>query len=241
MRALIVDDEAPARAKIRRLLEGVPDVAIVGEARTGREAVALIKRSQPDIVFLDIQMPGLDGFGVLDALQDDEPPFIVFVTADDRHAIRAFEVGAVEYLLKPYTPQRFAQVIERARGRLPHASSVEAPAQNYLRRLLVFEDGRAAFVETERIDRVEADRNYVVLHAGQEQHRLRSSIAALGERLDPEHFVRINRSTIVRVDAIASITQWSHGDYRVTLRDGVTLMWSRRFMDKARHPFTLPN
>jgi DNA-binding LytR/AlgR family response regulator len=125
MRALIADDEAPARAKIRRLLEAAGGVELVGEASTGRETVAAIKRTRPDVVFLDIQMPGLDGFGVVEAVERDGGPFIVFVTANDQHALRAFEVGAVEYLLKPFTPERFAQVLERARERI--ASPAVAP------------------------------------------------------------------------------------------------------------------
>jgi two-component system LytT family response regulator len=237
VRTLIVDDEAPARAKVRRLLESAPDVAIVGEAATGREAVAAIKRSHPDVVFLDIQMPGLDGFGVLDALQGDTPPYIVFVTADDRQAIRAFAVGAVDYLLKPFTPQRFLQVIERARDRLA-ASAAAAPAESgeHLRRILVLNDGRAEFILTDRIDWIESDRNYIVLHVGGAQHRLRSTIGAIAGRLDPAHFLRVNRSTIVRFDAVQSMSEWSHGDYKVLLKDGAEVSWSRRFRaDADRH------
>ena len=169
VRALIVDDEAPARAKLRRLLAAEPGVEIVGEATNGREAIAAIKRSQPDVVFLDIQMPGLDGFAVADAIESDGGPYIVFVTANDQHALRAFEVGAVDYLLKPFTPERFARVLERAQGssrdvagRRPRAGAgapVPAP-------LLVVDNGRAVFVPVDRIDRVESERNYVTLHVG---------------------------------------------------------------------------
>ncbi len=241
MRALIVDDEAPARAKVRRLLQACADVEIVGEASTGREAVAAIKRSQPDIVFLDVQMPGVDGFGVVQAIEAGEAPYVVFVTADERHAIRAFEVGAVDYLLKPFTPLRFDQVLTRARERLaeraPAAIFVPAPARQYLRRILVLDDGRALFLPVERIDTVEAERNYVYLTGGASRYRLRATVGSLQERLDPAHFLRINRSTLVRLDAIRSMHDWSHGDYRVVMQDGRELTWSRRYRAAAEREF----
>lgn len=235
MRALIVDDEAPARAKVRRMLEASEDVQVVGEAMTGREAVAAIKRSQPDIVFLDIRMPGLDGFGVLDAVGDDAP-YIVFVTADDQHAIRAFEVGAVDYLLKPFTADRFAQVLERARERRTSATP-SAGKREYLKRVLLLREGRAVFLAVDRIDRIEADRNYVDFYSGGERHRLRATMASIVERLDPSQFLRINRSTLVRLDAVRSMVEWSHGDYKVVMNDGTELMWSRRFRGAAEREF----
>lgn len=243
MRALIVDDEAPARAKVRRLLEAADDIEIVGEAATGREAVAAIKRSRPDIVFLDIQMPGLDGFGVLDTIDasGDVMPYIVFVTANDQHALRAFEHGAVDYLLKPFTPDRFRRVLERARDRMvvPAAATGAAAPSTYLKRLLVLDEGRALFLPVERIDRIEADRNYVQIFAGAERCRVRATLASVAARLDPAQFLRINRSTLVRLDAVASMTEWSHGDYRVLMSDGTSLIWSRRFRDAAEVEFGL--
>ncbi|HEV2644392.1 MAG TPA: response regulator [Candidatus Elarobacter sp.] len=242
MRVLIADDEAPARAKLRRLLGEERDIEIVGEASTGREAVAAIKRSAPDLIFLDIQMPGLDGFGVLDAIESDAAPAVVFVTAFDDHALRAFDVGALDYLLKPYTPDRFTVVLARARARLgvrrvrDAAPPVQKPP---LTRLLVQHDSRAIFLSTDRIDRIEADRNYVELHVGTSRFRLRATIAAVAARLDPAHFVRLNRSTIVRMDQIGEMTEWSHGDYRVVLRDGSVVMWSRRFRAVAEREFGL--
>ncbi len=239
MRALIVDDEAPARAKVRRLLVAAGDVEIVGEASTGRQAVAAIKRSQPDIVFLDIQMPGVDGFGVLDAIADDAP-YVVFVTANDQHAIRAFEVGAVDYLLKPFTPQRFEQVLERARGRLAPAVpgvSPASPSRPFLRRVLVIDNGRALFLSVERIDRIEAERNYLLLFSGNERYRLRATIASIAERLDPAQFLRINRSALVRLDAVRDMHEWSHGDFRVVMHDGTQLTWSRRYRATAEREF----
>jgi len=241
MRALIVDDEAPARAKIRRMLAAAVDVEIVGEASTGREAVAAIKRSRPDIVFLDVQMPGLDGFGVVDAIEQGDRPYIVFVTANDQHAIRAFEVGAVAYLLKPFTPARFDTVLERARDRMTpvtHTSRENAPAaKDFLRRILVMDNGRALFLPVERIDRAESERNYVQLHSGQTRFRLRATIGSLQERLDPAQFLRVNRSTLVRLDAIRSMHEWSHGDFRVVMNDGAELTWSRRYRAEAEREF----
>jgi two-component system LytT family response regulator len=240
MRALIVDDEAPARAKLRRLLESEPGVEVVGEAGTGREAVAAIKHDEPDIVFLDIQMPGLDGFGVLEAIADDGAPYTVFVTANDQHALRAFEAGAVDYLLKPYTPERFGVVLERARDRLPSSQqrrSRHRPSDSFLRRMLIVDNGRAVFIPVERIDRIEADRNYVFIAGADGRFRLRATIASVEERLDPAHFLRINRSTIVRLDAIREMHEWSHGDFRVLMHDGSELIWSRRFRTAASADF----
>jgi len=245
VRALIVDDEAPARAKVRRLLGAAADVEIVGEASTGREAVAAIKRTRPDIVFLDIQMPGVDGFGVVDSVERDGGPYVVFVTADDSKALRAFEVGAVDYLLKPFTAERFNQVLERARDRIGKATSepsVAAAPQNVrpsLKRLLVSHNGRAVFLAVERIDRIEAERNYVVLHAGRDAYRLRAAIGAIAARLDPAQFLRVNRSTLVRLDAVREMHEWSHGDYRVVMHDGAELIWSRRYRAAAEREFGL--
>lgn len=242
MRALIVDDEAPARAKVRRLLEAMPDVEIAGEATTGREAVAAIKRSRPDIVFLDIQMPGLDGFGVLDAIEasGDDLPYIVFVTANEQHALRAFEHGAIDYLLKPFTPDRFARVLDRARDRVAsRATATPMVGASFLKRLLVIDDGRALFLPVEQIDRIEAERNYVNIFAGAERCRLRATLSAVAGRLDPAQFLRINRSTLIRLDAVASMTEWSHGDYKVLMNDGTSLIWSRRYRDAAEQQFGL--
>jgi two-component system LytT family response regulator len=249
MRALIADDEAPARAKLRRLLEASNDIEVVGEATTGREAVALIKRSQPDVAFLDIRMPGLDGFAVLDSIASDEAPYVVFVTANEQHAIRAFEVGAVDYLLKPYTPERFKRVLDRARDRFAlsarSADSRHARAsagendqpRAFLQRLLVMDNGRAVFLPTDRIDRIEAERNYVHLFCGKATYRLRATIGALQDRLDPGQFLRINRSTLVRLDAMQDVHEWSHGDFRVVMKDGAELVWSRRYRAAAEREF----
>jgi two-component system LytT family response regulator len=168
----------------------------------------------------------------------------VFVTADDQSAIRAFEVGAVDYLLKPFTPERFAQVLDRARDRIgdSHTSAAVALSPTplpSLRRLLVVENGRAVFLAVDRIDRIEADRNYVHLYSGGTVCRLRATIASIEARLDPAQFLRINRSTIVRLDAVKDMHEWSHGDYRVVMHDGTALVWSRRYRAAAERIFGL--
>jgi two-component system LytT family response regulator len=243
MRALIADDEAPARARLRRALAASDDVEVVGEAGSGREAVAMIKRFSPDIVFLDIRMPGLDGFGVVEAIATDDAPYIVFVTANEEHALRAFEVGAVDYLLKPYTAERFGHVLQRARERLDSEDrsrkETEPASREFLQRLLVTDNGRALFLATATVDRLVAERNYVRLFSGNTEHRVRATIGALQRRLDPAHFLRINRSTLIRLDAVKDMHEWSHGDYRVVMRDGAEVVWSRRYRAAAKRQFGL--
>ena len=242
MRVLIVDDEAPARAKVRRHLAEEPDVEIVGEAEDGVEAVERIAELAPDLVFLDVQMPRLDGFGVIEEVGADAMPAVVFVTAFDEHALKAFEVRALDYLLKPVTPDRFRAAVERARAQLGPESrparaerlegmleSLPAERRRPLRRMLVQAGNRALLVPVDRVDRFEADRNYVHLHVGAEKFTVRATITALAARLDPETFLRINRSEIVRLDAVKELHPWFHGDYRVVMKDGATLTWSRRF------------
>ncbi|HEY8549283.1 MAG TPA: response regulator [Vicinamibacterales bacterium] len=252
MRVLIVDDEAPARRKLRRLLEAEDGVEIVGEASDGREAVEAIGTHEPDVVFLDIQMPVLDGFGVIEQIGVDNMPRVVFVTAYDEHALRAFEVQAVDYLLKPIAPQRFSQVIARlareiARDAKPSAESASrlaaavasGDAAPFLRRLLVHQGERARLLNVEAIDWIEADRNVLTLHAGAAVHTVRGTLSDLEARLDPAKFLRISRSAIVRLDAIDELQPWFHGDYRVILRDGTTLTWSRRYRARDRHAFEI--
>jgi two-component system LytT family response regulator len=203
-------------------------------------------------VFLDVQMPELDGFGVIDAIGIDAMPRVVFVTAYDEHALRAFEVRALDYLLKPFTPERFAAVLAHAReqlgrgttadsaqvaGKLEALMAAVAGRPRFLQRVLVHHVNKAFLLPVERIDRVEADRNYVRLHAGGATFTLRRSISGLAERLDPEKFLRINRSEIVRLDAVKELQPWFHGDYRVVMADGATLMWSRRYRARTAGEF----
>ena len=249
MRVLIVEDEAPARAKVRRYLAEEEDVEVVGEAATGAEAVAQIEALAPDLVLLDVQMPELDGFGVIREVGTERMPHVVFVTAFDEHALQAFEVRALDYLLKPFTPERFRSVMDRAReahlrgresglaGRLEQLVEALSAKPRYLRRIMVHDERKAFLLPVERIDRVEADRNYVRLHSGSAAFTVRSSISSLAERLDPAKFLRINRSEVVRLDAVKELQPWFHGDYRVVLHDGTTLMWSRRYRAAAAGEF----
>lgn len=251
MRLLLVDDEAPARAKARRALADCQGITIIGEAASGAEAVARIRDAAPDLVLLDVQMPGMTGFDVIDAIGADAMPMVVFVTAYDAHAVRAFEVQAFDYVLKPYTADRLRLAIARAQNRLRTAEQVDEgtrlhamlaavrEAPRYLTRIMVSDTRQSQLLPVDRIDRVEADRNDVCLHTTAGVHRLRGSISELAARLDPERFLRINRSTIVRLDAIQALHPWSHGDVRVVMHDGTELTWSRRFRAQTRGVYEL--
>jgi two-component system, LytTR family, response regulator len=240
LRVLVVDDEAPARRKLLRLLRDEPDVEVVGEADSGEGAVAAIARHRPDLVFLDVQMPGLDGFGVTRALPADHVPRLVFVTAHEQYAVRAFEVHAFDYLLKPFGKERFRDVLRRAREQqAPPGAATVARLRELLEqlererahpeRLLVHEDGRAVFVPVREIAWVEAERNYVVLHCAARTYMVRGTLEALERTFDPRRFVRINRGSLVRLDAIRELRPWFHGEYKVLLQDDTELRWSRRY------------
>jgi two-component system LytT family response regulator len=230
VRVLIVDDEEPARRQIRRLLSGETDVQIVGEAATGTDAIEAIRRLSPDLVFLDIQMPPPNGFGVIDALGRDRAPDVIFVTAFDEHALRAFEVRALDYLLKPVTAARFREALERARERLV---APDTPKARPLVRILVRDETKAFLLALDRVDRIEAEGNYVRLHSSGKSYTVRSAIGALAARLDTDKFLRISRSAIVRLDAIKELHPWFHGDYHVVMTDGARLTWTRRYRATA--------
>ena len=235
MRVLIVDDEEPARRKIRRLLSGETDVEIVGEAATGTEAIEAIRQLTPDLVFLDVQIPPPNGFGIIDALGRDNAPDVIFVTAFDEHALRAFEVRALDYLLKPVTPGRFREALDRARERLEQSATTSAtPAPpRPLARILVRDETKAFLLALDRVDRIEADGNYVRLHSNGRSFTVRMAIGALAGRLDADQFLRISRSAIVRLDAIKELHPWFHGDYHVVMADGARLTWTRRYRAAA--------
>jgi two-component system LytT family response regulator len=242
IRALVVDDEAPARRKLVRLLAQAEGVEVVGEAASGADAVRAIRERRPDVAFLDVRMPGLDGLGVAREVGPDAVPCIVFVTAFDDHAVQAFEVQALDYLLKPVAPSRFQATLERVRealargrtadlaARLEQAlAAARTPASPWLERLLVPRDDRQLLIAVDRVDRIEAAGNYVQLHTADGRYLLRVPIGTLAARLDPSRFVRISRSDVVRLDAVRELVPWFHGDQRVVLKDGTTLMWSRRY------------
>jgi len=245
LRVLVVDDEAPARRKALRLLQHEEGVEVVAEADCGEAAIAAARKHSPDLVFLDVQMPGVDGFGVVRSIVDAKLPLprIIFVTAHDKFALRAFEVHAFDYLLKPVSEERFREALRRARQQ--HEQSTDAFAtrmhtmlaqlhreNSFPERLLIHEGARAFFVPVREISWVETDRNYLLLHCGKKTHTLRSTLDALQLTLDPKAFVRINRGTLVRLDAIRELLPWFHGEYKVMLEDNTELRWSRRYISQ---------
>ena len=250
IRAVIVDDEELGRDRIQSLLEQQPDVEIIGICSDGASAVETIERTQPDLVFLDVQMPGMDGFGVIENLDPTHLPSVVFVTAHDGHAIRAFEIHALDFLLKPFDQARFEKALERARGQLASKKNAAAnigtgidsrlvslleelrEERKYPERLIVKSSGRVFFVRTEEIDWVEASGNYVKIHTKNEAHLLRESMKNMEAKLDPKIFVRIHRSAIVNIDRIKELEPWFHGEYIVIMRDGTRLTASRVFSDR---------
>ena len=248
LRVLVADDEAPARRRLCRLLGAVPDVTVVAEAADGQEAAERIGALAPDLVLLDIRMPVLDGFEVVAAVGVERMPPTVFVTAYDEHALKTFEVRALDYLLKPVSPERLREAVDRARERerlrrlapTPAlASLVAATAGAYLKRILVHDDRGAHLLPVDDVTLARAERNYVVLHTARGRFRVRGTVGALAERLDPATFLRVNRSDVVRLDAIRELQPWSHGDYRIVLGDGSALLWSRRYRAQTAGVFEL--
>jgi two-component system, LytTR family, response regulator len=238
IKALIVDDEPLARERIRSMLRDAPDIEVAGECGNGPEAVRAVKELAPDLLFLDVQMPGMDGFEVLRSL-GGPLPFVIFVTAYDRHALRAFEVHALDYLLKPFKPARFAETLCHAREAL-HARETREnsaallklmktiqPAQEHLTRIVVKSGEKTVFVKADQVEYAEAAGNYVVLHVGKESHVLRETLGALEEKLDPRQFVRISRSALVNMDQIKEVQPMFKGEHAVVLRSGKQLPMTR--------------
>ena len=246
LRALIVDDEPPARARIRRILEAESGIEIVGECANGPEALAAIERAAPHLVFLDVQMPVMDGFEVLRSIDGPNAPAVIFVTAYDEYALRAFEVHALDYLLKPFNRDRFHDALARARTHLvrgvatgldprlvallDHMAQHRAPAQ----RLVVRSEGRIVFIRLADLDWVEAAANYVRLHARGETYLLRRSMKQMERQLPGDSFLRIHRSTIVNIDRIKELQPWFHGEYVAILHDGTKLTVSRAYADRIQ-------
>jgi two-component system LytT family response regulator len=244
IRAVIVDDEPLPRERIATLLAGHPEVGIIAECGDGAEAVRVIADSRPDLVFLDIQMPELDGFEVLEALDEDSLPAVIFVTAFDEYAVRAFEVSAIDYLLKPIDPARFEQALGRALQRIsarPEAGgellaflSRWRVQRGFATRFVVRAGGKLTFVRPQEVDWIDAAGNYVRLHAGGRQHLVRETMKSIESRLDPEVFVRVHRSAIVNIDRVASLELYFHGEYVVVMRDGSKLTSSRSHSGRLR-------
>lgn len=243
LRIVIVDDEPPARRRLQQLLEEQEDVLVVGEARDIAEAGAVIEGLRPDLVFLDIRMPGGTGFDLLERLSEPLPS-IVFVTAFDQHAVQAFEADAVDYLLKPVAAERLAQCLDRVRrdqtaavdGALPSLGTLLG-GESSIQRLAIRVGGRIRILPVHEIDFLQSSGNYVHVHAGSARHVLRETLAGMESRLDPATFIRIHRSTIVNVERVRELESALHGDYAVKLEDGRRLMMSRSFRDRLRGRF----
>jgi two-component system LytT family response regulator len=251
IRVLVVDDEAPARKRLTDLLAKDRGVGKVLEAKNGVDAVTLIQDMQPDIVFLDVQMPGVDGFGVIDALGAQNMPLTVFVTAYDQFALRAFDAEAVDYLLKPFGDSRYEKMMERVKKRLGELRTENAAdANSFGPELLKLAAKRAKpgeiwewmvvkkrdatqFVMTQDIDWIEAAGVYVTLHVGAEEFLYRAGLTTVVDRLDPFRFIRIHRSSVVNLRSVAFLERRSHGEFEVVLKDGTRLMLSRSYRDEV--------
>ena len=246
IRTLIVDDESLARDRLRQLLAKETEVELVGECSDGREAVAMIQSAKPDLVFLDVQMPELDGFSVLAELSGKPMPVIVFVTAHDKFALRAFEVHAVDYLLKPFDRERFQKALGRALEQVKHREGhalIERqaallaelkPSVKSPERLAVKSSGSVLWVTLADVDWIGSADNYAELHVGTKSHLLRETLSALEARLDPEQFVRISRSIIVNAKRIKELKRLFYGGCEITLQSGTKLTLSRRYRDKLQ-------
>jgi two-component system LytT family response regulator len=246
-RVLIVDDEPLARERIRTLLEEDPAFELVGEAGDGTTAAESILALQPDLVFLDVQMPGADGFDVIDAVGADKMPFVVFVTAYDRYALRAFDVHALDYLLKPFDRARFREALGRAQAQMDRhnnngdierrlAAIVQdlKPAKARTDRFVVKSGGRIFFVRTAEIDWIEAAGNYVKLHVGGDSHLIRETMNAVEAKLSPDMFVRIHRCHIVNIEQVRELQPWFNGEYVVFLKNGTRLTLSRGYRERLQ-------
>ena len=248
IRTLIVDDEPLARRKIREFLKGDGEIQVVGECGNGEQAVEAVRSISPDLLFLDVQMPGMDGFEVLNALRGEQMPFVIFVTAYCQYAVKAFEVRALDYLLKPFHRERFAHATERAKAQMRASATgvmgedlslkirelIEElrPQLRYLDRVIIRTAGTVMFLKTEEIDWISAEENYVRLHCGKASYMLREKISAMEAQLDPKVFRRIHRSTIVNIDRVQKLHPFSHGDFQVVLLDGTELMMSRGYRER---------
>jgi two-component system LytT family response regulator len=242
--SLIVDDERLAREGLRQLLLRDPDITAIQEARNGREAVKLIRASRPDLVFLDVQMPEMDAFGVIQEVGLAAMPLVVFVTAHDAHAIRAFEISAIDYLLKPVTGARFEQALARAKAQLRAPADGQAQIvslletiaspQRFLKRVAVRSPGKTYFVNIDDVEWIGAAENYVELHVGETTHLLHVKMGTLEDSLDPAMFLRIHRSLIVNIGGIKEMQSANHGEYMIVLHSGVRLQSSRTYHAKLK-------
>ncbi|HEX5707293.1 MAG TPA: LytTR family DNA-binding domain-containing protein [Pyrinomonadaceae bacterium] len=247
IRMLVVDDEPLARDKIRQMARRDPDIEIVGECSNGHEALEAFHALRPDLLLLDVQMPELGGFEVLEALKGEpHGPIVIFVTAYDQYAVRAFEYHALDYLLKPFDRERFEAAIGHAKGHLRERGTngyvdrrilallEQLRTGRYIERLVVKNGGRVYFLETSEIDWIEAEGNYISIHTGKKSHLLRETISNLEAQLDPRRFVRIHRSAIVNIGRVQELQPWTHGEYHVILHDGTQLTLSRNYRENLQ-------
>jgi two-component system LytT family response regulator len=230
MRTLVVDDEPLARRRLRAMLSAHSDVSVVAECEDAESCVRAIRELKPELVFLDIQMPGADGFDVVDRAHVTPRPFIIFVTAFAEHAVRAFDADAVDYLLKPYDEKRLARALGRARS----AVAAHGGSSRYLERLAATIGRRTVFIKTDDIDWIEASGNYVNVHTSRHTYLLRTSMNGIESRLDPAKFARVHRSTIVRIDRVLELRASGGGDYKLALSDGSIVPMSARYRDRLR-------
>ena len=242
LRVAVVDDEELARGIVLEHLAAHPDVTVVAECANGLEAIEAVATHAPDLVFLDVQMPELDGFAVLEAIGDNRMPAVVFVTAFDQYAVRAFDAQAIDYVLKPIDPERFRRALQRARSHLAHPDdgfvrrvsevlkSIDRGAlQRYPARLAIRSEGRVRLLDIDEVDRIVAAGNYVEIHTGAKQHLLRETMTSLESRLDPQRFVRVSRAAIVSIARIREVQPLFNGDFVVLLKSGAQVNGSRRY------------
>ena len=247
MKVLIVDDEPLACERLRTILSNEAGIEVVGERHDGKSAVEAIRKLAPDLVFLDVQMPEMDGFAVLEQLDPAHMPVIIFVTAFDQYAIKAFEVAALDYLLKPFDRERFANALARGRveyerrgpngvhARLLSALSEWKQRKQHVERLVIRSGGRVFFLRADEVDCIEAAGNYVRLHAGKDEYLHRETMANIEKALDPERFARVHRSWIVNVDRVKVLEPMFRGDYMVVLRNGRRVTMSKAYRDRLPH------
>ena len=246
VRVVIADDEPLARERLRMLLSGEDWIELVAECRDGASAIAAIQKFRPELVFLDVQMPGTSGFDVIDAVGADRMPFVIFVTAFDRYALRAFDVHALDYLLKPFDRDRFRDALARARDQIERRAGGDLerrllelvqdlkPAPQPLERFVVKAGGRVFFVRADEIEWIEAAGNYVKLHVGSDAHLFRETMNAIEAKLDPALFFRIHRSHIVNIERVRELQPWFNGEFVVFLRSGTRLTLSRGYREKLQ-------
>jgi two-component system, LytTR family, response regulator len=252
LRVLIIDDEPRARSFIRKLLLADSSVEIAGECANGYEAIRAIKTKAPDLIFLDVQMPEVDGFTVLERLLPEEVPAVVFVTAFDRYALRAFEEHALDYLLKPFDQERFSRTLQHVKLRIAERKSSqqagiallvanERRSSAYVERITVKRNGRMLLLRAQDIEWIEAEDNYVLLYSGKEAYILRETLSNIERRLDPQSFIRVHRCAIVNIEALKEFRPGFHGTYGIELKSGIKLRLSRGYREKFFERFGYPH